>query len=92
MAAPRISKHVRDFVARYLPSVEHLETFIVLQRNSTRSWSASDLSAELGIPQSTAEDVLERVAMINFVMSLWRITTARAGLSLLLFGLTWESM
>ena len=67
MAAPRIPREVRDFVARYLPSVEHLETFIVLQRNSTRSWSASDLSAELRIPQSAAEDVLERLASDNFL-------------------------
>ena len=67
MAAPRISKEVRDFVARFLPSVEHLETFIALQRNSTRSWSASDLSAELRIPQSAAEDVLERLASDNFL-------------------------
>lgn len=67
MATPRITKEVRDFVARYLPSVEHLETFIVLQRNSTRSWSASDLSAELRFPQSAAEDVLERLASDNFL-------------------------
>ena len=26
VAAPRISREVRDFVARFLPSVEHLET------------------------------------------------------------------
>ena len=67
MAPPRIPKEVRDFVARFLPSVEHLETFIVLQRNSTRSWSASDLSAELRIPQTSAEDVLERLASDNFL-------------------------
>lgn len=67
MAAPRIPSEVRDFVARFLPSVEHLETFMVLQRNSTKSWSAPDLSAELRIPQSTAEDVLERLASDNFL-------------------------
>ena len=67
MAATRVPREVRDFVARFLPSVEHLETFIVLQRNSTRSWSASDLSAELRIPQSAADDVLERLASDNFL-------------------------
>jgi hypothetical protein len=67
VAVTRIPSRVRDFVARYLPSVEHLETFIVLQRNTTRSWSASDLSAGLRIPQSAADDVLERLASDNFL-------------------------
>jgi hypothetical protein len=67
VAATRIPTDVKDFVARFLPSVEHLESFIVLQRNTTRSWSASDLSAELRIPQSAADDVLERLASDNFL-------------------------
>jgi hypothetical protein len=62
VAATKIPKDIREFVARYLPSVEHLEIFIVLQRNTTRSWSAPDRSIELGIPESIAEDVLERLA------------------------------
>jgi hypothetical protein len=64
---PRVPKDIRDFVARFLPSVEHLETFVVLQRNTTRSWSAPDISAELRIPESTAADVLERLASDNFL-------------------------
>jgi hypothetical protein len=40
--SPQIPKEVRDFVAQYLRSVEHLEIFIVLQRNTTRSWSAAN--------------------------------------------------
>ncbi len=62
MAATKIPKDIREFVARYLPTVEHLEIFIVLQRNATRSWSAPDMSTELRIPESTAEDVLEQLA------------------------------
>jgi predicted ArsR family transcriptional regulator len=67
VAAPKIPKEIREFVARFLPSVEHLETFIVLQRNATRSWSASDVAAELRISQSAAEDVLEQLASDNFL-------------------------
>ena len=67
MAATKIPKDIRQFVARYLPSVEYLEIFIVLQRNTTRSWSAPDMSTELGIPESIAEDVLERLASDNFL-------------------------
>lgn len=67
MAAAKIPQEIRDFVARFLPSVEHLETFIVLRRNTTKSWSAQDLSAELRIPESAAGDVLERLASDNFL-------------------------
>ena len=67
MAVPKVPKDIREFIARYLPSVEHLETFIVLQRNATRSWNAADVSAELRIPESTAADVLERLASDNFL-------------------------
>jgi hypothetical protein len=67
VTATRIPKEIRDFVARFLPSVEHLETFIALQRNTTKSWSAQDLCAELRIPESVAGDVLERLASHNFL-------------------------
>ena len=67
MAVAKIPKDIREFIARYLPSVEHLETFIVLQRNTTRSWNATDMAAELRIPESTAADVLERLASDNFL-------------------------
>ena len=67
MTVTKIPKEVRDFVARFLPSVEHLETFIALQRNTTKSWSAQDLCTELRIPESVAGDVLERLASDNFL-------------------------
>jgi hypothetical protein len=67
VAVPKVPKDIREFITRYLPSVEHLETFIVLQRNTTRSWNAVDVSSELRIPESTAADVLERLASDNFL-------------------------
>jgi hypothetical protein len=65
--APKVPKEIRDFVARFLPTVEHLETFIALRRNTTKSWNAAEVSAELRIPESTAADVLERLASENFL-------------------------
>jgi hypothetical protein len=62
-----IPTEIREFVARFLPSVEHLETFIVLQRNTARSWSPVEIAAELGIAESAAADVLERLASDNFL-------------------------
>jgi hypothetical protein len=67
VAAPKIPKDIREFVARFLPGVEHLETFIVLQRNTTRTWSPADMAIELRIQESTAADVLERLASDNFL-------------------------
>jgi len=67
VAATKIPKEIREFVARFLPSIEHLETFIVLQRDTTRSWSASGISIEIRIPEPTAEDVLEQLALDNFL-------------------------
>jgi len=67
VAAPKIPKEIREFVARFLPSVEHLEAFIVLHKNTTRSWSPSDMAAELRIPEDSAADVLERLASDNFL-------------------------
>lgn len=67
MSVPKVPKEIREFIARYLPSVEHLETFIVLQRNTTRSWNAAEVAAELRISESTAANVLERLASDNFL-------------------------
>ena len=67
MAATRVPKEIREFVGRFLPSVEHLEIFITLQRNTTKSWSAPDIAAELRIQESTAADVLEQLASNNFL-------------------------
>lgn len=67
MASGRVPKDIRHFVAGHLPSIEHLEAFILLQKNSTRSWSSPEVAAELHIPESTAEAVLERLASHNFL-------------------------
>jgi hypothetical protein len=67
VSASRVPKDIQEFVARFLPSVEYLETFIVLQRNTTRSWSPSDVAAELRIQESAAADVLEQLASDNFL-------------------------
>jgi hypothetical protein len=67
VTARKIPRAIREFVLRFLPSIESLETFVVLQRNTTRSWSAADIAVELGMAESTAEDVLERLASNNFL-------------------------
>jgi hypothetical protein len=58
---------LRDFIARYLPSVEHLEVFVVLQRQPARSWSPPEMAAELKISVGKAANILERLASDNFL-------------------------
>jgi hypothetical protein len=58
---------VQDFVVRFLPSVEHLEIFIVLQRNTARSWSAREIATQVRISEAAAARVLERLASDNFL-------------------------
>ena len=67
MATGQVPKDIREFVAGHLPSIEHLEAFILLHKNWTRSWSSPEVAAELHIPESTAEAVLERLASHNFL-------------------------
>jgi hypothetical protein len=67
MSQSRILKEVKEFIARYLPSVEHLEVFMLLQQNPARSWSPADVAAELAIPDHAAAGVLERLASDNFL-------------------------
>ena len=40
---------------------------MLLQQNTTRSWSSADVAAELRITRSTAEAALERLASNNFL-------------------------
>ena len=86
MPPPKVPKDLKDFVARHLPSVEHVEIFMVLRRNAVRSWSPPEMAEELGIPARTASDVLEQLASDNFLdikLSndiLYRFNPATAGL------------
>jgi hypothetical protein len=63
----RIPREVRQFVARYLPGLEYLETFALLYNGTMRSWSASDIAKAASISESVAADVLERLASDNFL-------------------------
>ena len=40
---------------------------MVLQKDPTRSWSPAEIAAEIRILESTAADVLERLASDNFL-------------------------
>jgi hypothetical protein len=63
----KIPKEIQQFAARFLPSVAHLETFVLLLGNTARFWSAEDVAAAVGIAVSAAADVLEQLASDNFL-------------------------
>jgi hypothetical protein len=63
----KIPREIRQFVARFLPGLEYLETFMLLCNGATRSWSASDIAKAAGLPESVAADVLEHLASDNFL-------------------------
>jgi hypothetical protein len=63
----RIPTEIRQFVARFLPSVAHLETFIALQKDPMRWWNAAELAEDVRIGEATAADVLEQFASANFL-------------------------
>ena len=67
MAQSKNQRDVKDFVAKYVPSVEHLEVLALLQRNPTKSWNPVEVAAELRIRDVVAADVLERLASDNFL-------------------------
>jgi hypothetical protein len=49
-----VPKDIREFAVRCFPSIEHLETFMLLRQNTTKSWNARDIAAELGIAEAAA--------------------------------------
>ena len=67
MPPVKIPREIRQFVARHLPGLEYLETFMLLCNGTTRWWSASDIAKAAGLAQSVAADVLEQLASDNFL-------------------------
>jgi hypothetical protein len=56
MSPTKISLEVREFVLRYVESVEHLEVLLLLHRSPQAAWTAERVSAELRTsPVSTAQ-------------------------------------
>lgn len=62
-----LTPDVRDFVSRYLGSVERLETFVFLRRGATRYWTATEIAEALDFPTEAMEQALERLASDNFL-------------------------
>jgi hypothetical protein len=58
---------VRQFIAKHLESMEQVEVLLLLARNAPRSWSVSDVAAELRWPQRAAQQCLEELSRGSLV-------------------------
>lgn len=56
-----IPKTVRDFVFEYIDSVEQLEILLLLESDSSKSWSLAELS---GLLRSNVNSVEKRVSLL----------------------------
>jgi hypothetical protein len=56
-----IPPNVQAFILRHLPSVEHLEALLLMREHRSRWWKADSLGTALGIPEASAEKILEEL-------------------------------
>lgn len=61
MSENDIPKAVRDFVFEYIDSVEQLEILLLLESNSSKSWSASEMN---GLLRSNLNSVEKRLSLL----------------------------
>jgi hypothetical protein len=62
-----ISSQVREFIARYIPSVARLEILLLLKTNSAQSWTPDALARELRIDPRAAGDQLAALQQDGFL-------------------------
>lgn len=61
MTAEVIPADLRDFILKYLDSVAHLETLLMLREAPDTSWDIAATARRLYCPEQQAKDVLERL-------------------------------
>lgn len=69
---------VREFIARYLPSIDHLDALLLLARDESRSWSSEDAAVELHDSLGTEKALsdLVRFGLVEFDGSAFRYRPA----------------
>jgi hypothetical protein len=69
-----IPTDIRNFLARYVPTVDHLDILILLHSDVGRRWSVSEVASALRVPQPIAQRALEHFETDDFL----DVTTADA--------------
>jgi len=59
---------LEQFIARYVDSVETLETLLLLKRSSETFWMTSAIESHLGLKQGNAEKRLQLLLQNEFVV------------------------
>lgn len=62
-----IPEDVRDFIDRCVAGLEDLEILLFLLHHDDRAWTAASVAAELGLPERTSAEVLERLGSRNLL-------------------------
>lgn len=62
-----ISPEIKAFIAQHVRSVGHLEALLLLARERTKLWTATDLSSELRTNPSYAQDQLDELTSTGVV-------------------------
>jgi predicted ArsR family transcriptional regulator len=57
-----LESDVRDFLRRYVESIEQLEALLLLRSREARDWTAREAAGELGVSTASARASLEALA------------------------------
>ncbi len=61
-----LPQNVRDFILKYIDSVEQLETLLLLQSEKSRQWTADEVAERLRIAAESAASRLESMCANGF--------------------------
>lgn len=62
-----IPEEVRKLIERSVDSIDSLEILLLLQRQSERKWTGSEVASELRISSATADSRLARLCSLNLL-------------------------
>jgi hypothetical protein len=79
----RLESDVRDFLRRYVESVEQLEALLLLRSREARDWSAREAAEALGVSAASARASLEALVIAGAVYFLCAVTSAACAVLLL---------
>jgi hypothetical protein len=83
MTDPTRLETVREFIARYLPTLDHLDALLLLARDESRTWTSHDAAGALHCAPPTCERALAdlvRFGLAELRMSAYRYAPSTAEL------------
>lgn len=69
MTAPSITPDIARFVSAFVHSYEHLESLLLLHRDSSRDWSAHEVAETLAVDRERVEPALRELAVAGIIQA-----------------------